>query len=362
LRTRRRDTGAIEALAVQLPERWGVEILDVRPRPEAGDHRAQDRHHRIWDAFIASIVVRDRSAFTDRTAELINNALRRRRSSMIDALISVAPDPTHPFNAERQHRFLSNIPMAVRDASWGIPQYDDFGDPTTALDRLIRWAARGPYPSYPPDVIALAALTLSWVLGSSNRFARDYTTKAIASLYIGRVRELTTLIERFADVDDPYIKQRLAAAALGAVTRTGALNLGPDDVKAVVLCLTERLIEADGQLPDILLRDHVKTLAEWSRRRRLISAPLAKRAGNPPAAKPPKTPRTKSYLESKYERAEPRDDGYGSLLFSALFKESDWSRYVVSRQVEEFLPTRLGDPVPEPKREPEPEIDPRGWS
>ena len=70
---------------------------------------------------------------------------------------------------------------------------------TTALDRLIRWAARGPYPSYPPDVIGLAALTLSWVLGSSNRFARDYTTKAIASLYIGQIRDLTTLIERRAN-------------------------------------------------------------------------------------------------------------------------------------------------------------------
>jgi hypothetical protein len=112
-----RAAGAIEALAVELPERWGVEILDAHPGPEAGDYRAQHRQDRIWDAFIASIVVRDRSAFTDRTAELINDALSRRPSWILDALISVAPDPTHPFSAERQHRFLSKIPMAADEVA-----------------------------------------------------------------------------------------------------------------------------------------------------------------------------------------------------------------------------------------------------
>ena len=354
--------GLVEALAVQLPERWGVELPDLFAEPRDDDHRSRWRVDHALSAFVQSTVLRNRSAFSDRTHELINEALNREAEDMADALITVAPDPEHPYNGARLHRFLSAIPMPQRDAYWTLMQYYAFGEPSRSLDRLIRWAARGPYPDYPAEVISLACVPLVWHLASPNRFGRDYTTKALASLLIDRPDVCVRLVDAFQNIDDGYVVQRLAAAILGAVTHSRR-SLELDESKTLVTALVSCLIENDNRAPDVLTRDYIASLARWLRRRRLISAQLSKRASPPYKSKRPKTPRTKAHLESTYSRGEEREDGYGSLAFSALWKESDWSRYVVSGRLDDFLPTKLGDPVP-PRWTPraaERRVDKRAW-
>jgi hypothetical protein len=110
--------------------------------------------------------------------------------------------------------------------------------------------------------------------------------------------------------------------------------------------LVKTFIESGDAPPDVLLRDLIATLGLWLRARKLIGPELAKRACEPRRVAAPRTPRRKEYLESTYERAEERHEGYGSLLFSALFDGSDWSRYVVSGRVDDFLPVKIGDPSP----------------
>jgi hypothetical protein len=353
--------GLIEALAIQLPERWGVELPDLLPTPEKDDHDAWWRLSQAWSAFIASIVLRDREAFGDRTNELINEALNRRPSDTADALISVAPDPDHPYNGARLHTFLSSIPMPSRDAYWTEMQYRAFGDPSRALDRLIRWAARGPYPEYPADVIQLACVPLVWHFASPNRFGRDYATKAVATILINRPDVCLRLVNAFGSTDDPYVVQRLSAAILGAVTR-GEVVLEKKDARDLLETVISTLVESEKRLPDILTRDYVASLARWLRRRGLISSQLLRRVSPPYASKPPKMPRTEAYLEAAYPRSDKRHEGYGSLLYSALSPHSDWSRYEVSGRVDDFLPVRIGQPIPpaEPA-EPESRVDQRAW-
>jgi hypothetical protein len=353
--------GLIEALAIQLPERWGIELLDLFLSPDEGEHEALWLWAHAWDAFTSSIVLRDRQAFGDRAHELVNDGLRIRPRETADALISVAPDPEHPYNGARLHRFLSGVPLADRDAYWTEMHYHALGDPSQALDRLIRWAARGPYPEYPSQVIELACVPLVWQLASPNRFGRDYTTKALATVLIDRPDVCLKLVNAFGDVDDPYVVQRLAAAILGAVTR-GRVALEKNEARDLVEALASKLIENDLQLPDILTRDYVASLARWLRRRGLISPRLLRRASPPYASKPPKVPRSKAHLEASYPSSDKREEGYGSLLYSALSAHSDWSRYVVSGRVDNFLPVRLGEPIPptEP-REPDFRVDQRAW-
>ena len=354
--------GLIEALAVQLPERWRIELPDLFPAPPENDHRGWWRVSHAWSAFVASVVLRNRAAFSDRTHDLINEGLNRMADEMVDALISVAPDPEHPYNGERLHAFLSGIPMPRRDAYWTRMQYYAFGDPSRALDRLIRWAARGPYRDYPGEVIALACVPLVWQLASPNRFGRDYTTKALASVLVDRPDVSLKLVKAFSDVDDPYVVQRLAGAILGAVARSRR-RLELAEARMLVNALVSSLLESERRPPDVLTRDYVASLARLLRRRGLISAQLVKRASPPYESKPPKVPRTRQHLESTYPRADNRDEGYGELLFSALWKESDWPRYVVSGRVDDFLPVKLGQPIPPPPRPPseEPRVDQRAW-
>ncbi len=73
-------------------------------------------------------------------------------------------------------------------------------------------------------------------------------------------------------------------------------------------------------------------------------------------------PRKEAYLEATYPRSENRGEGYSSLLYSALSTHRDWSRYVVSGRVDDFLPVKLGEPIPPPAPlSDESRVDKRAW-
>lgn len=340
--------GLLEAMAIQLPERWGIEIADVLDF-ELGDRAEYHSSSRIFRAFLTSLTMRRRDAFDPRAEELVNIGLRWFADATADALISVAADPDHPFNALRVHSWLRAQPMPERDAYWTKLTYRSFGYADQALDRLIRWAARGPYEWCEDEVVELAAVMIVWTFASPNRFTRDYATKALASLLIDRPKVQLSLIDRFAGVDDPYVIQRLCAALLGAVTRAG--DPGPDRAGASALleALLDTFVDAKGVIPDVETRDHVATLARWWRHSKLIPPRLLARATPPYGSRPPKVPRKKAYLEEAYPRGEDFADGYGLLLSSALSEHSDWSRYVVDGVREKFSRRRLGDPPPPPE-------------
>jgi hypothetical protein len=338
--------GLIEAFAVQLPERWEIEIADVLSfEPSDSDFRVRHRSRRVFEAFLSSVTLRDRGAFNSRTDALVNEGLRYFPEATIETLFSVAPDPDHPFNALRVHKFLSERSMPERDSSWTLLTYDSFGNADSALDRLIRWAAQGPYPWCGDKVIELAAIAITWTFASPNRFARDYATKALASLLIDRPDVHMKLIDRFAGIDDPYVTQRLAGALLGAITRAWPVRYDRKQASALLDALLSSLIEPEGIIPDLETRDYIASLARWLRRRKLIAPKLLGRATPPYGSRPPKIPRRAKYLEERYARGEDFFDGYGTLLSSALSSHSDWSRYVVSGVVDDFLSTRLDEPV-----------------
>lgn len=190
-------------------------------------------------------------------------------------------------------------------------------------------------------------------------------TKALASLLIDRPEVQRSLIDRFADIDDPYVIQRLCASLLGAVTRAGTPGSDRAGASALLEALLNTFVDAKGAIPDVETRDHIATLARWWRRSKLIPPRLLARATPPYGSRPPKMPRKKAYLEEAYPRGEDHNDGYGLLLSSALYEHSDWSRYVVDGVSGKFSRRRLGDP-PAPPELPKPEepafrVDRRAW-
>lgn len=64
-------------------------------------------------------------------------------------------------------------------------------------------------------VAHLSAIILGWMLTASNRFVRDRATNGLISLLSHRLDAVRTLVERFRDVDDPYVCERIYAVAYG---------------------------------------------------------------------------------------------------------------------------------------------------
>ena len=324
-----------EALAVLVPEQFGVELLD------AARWRLDSRTRRWWEsAFVQSISTRRAAAVTASTRALLSRVSRnsrRMRDLVLDALLTVAPLPEHPLN-ETLHRNLKNWSMPVRDVVWSMPTYYAF-DNGGPLDRLIRWAARGPYPDCPDPLIEAAAVPIVWTFTSPNRRMRDYATKALVQLLSGSLEALPPLIRRFEGVDDPYVIERLAIVSHGAVLRGGSKA---ESAAVAVANDLRRIAFSATQVPNIITRDAVRGVHEWCAKHGLIDDRKYAATLPPYGADPPAKPRTKSQLDraygsGKYRRADVKWPY--SEVFMSIFMLGDFGRYVIESTLRHFSNT-----------------------
>jgi hypothetical protein len=110
--------------------------------------------------------------------------------------------------------------MPNRDARWSIFLFQEYGE-GRSVDRLIEWALSEQCCSGLDDQTAsLAAIPLTWFFSTSNRFLRDRVTKSVVSLLEGRLAVACKLLRQFKEVDDPYVLERLYAAAFGTALRS----------------------------------------------------------------------------------------------------------------------------------------------
>lgn len=329
--------GVVRALSVLVPERLGVELLDL-----PSDELTAAQVRRREEALLKSIVARRDDAVSARTVELFSDIAfgsRAHYNEALRTLLTVAPRRGHQLNAEFLHGYLFRQSMAERDASWGKASYYWF-DEQEPLDRLIRWLQRGPSSDFPDADLELGLVPVVWALTSPNRYLRDYVTKVLAGCLSSRLPVLVNLIERFRSVNDPYVLQRLGVAAHGAVIQGGTHN--PTTALSVARLLTAIIIDPDTT-PNVVLRDAARGCMEWSHRAGLIDAEEYAGACPPYASDPPSEPRSLEELEATYGRNED-DPGYAAILFS-IFHMGDFGRYVIGSKLRNFSGYRFSETV-----------------
>ncbi len=244
--------GLIEALCIQVPERTGKELVRLAP--------AILNRPNIANAFLQSIIWRKHDAFSDDTHTVLNDFLQRENiwEELLDTVVSLSTVPGHPFNAESLNRRLRQDSMPDRD-SWWSTYLHRVWDAQSPVDRLIDWASHssGDF-DVEDEVVDLAATTLAWMLTTPNRFLRDRATKALVVLCTGRFESVGRLVNRFADVDDPYVSERVYAVAYGIATRSH----DADAVGKLALVVYERVFASESPTPHILLRDYARGVVE----------------------------------------------------------------------------------------------------
>ncbi|MEL7937749.1 hypothetical protein [Pseudomonas delhiensis] len=201
--------GLVEALAVQIPEHFDLELFDVLP----DDALENDTH---CDAFRTSLAWRAPQAFTSRTAEWVQKLCDSTGQSPYGLLLLVSTEPGNPYNADSLHDELWPLPMPQRDATWSVFLAEDDLSDGGAVESLIDWAWHVDTDEVDKERRRLAVLTLTWCLSTSNRAVRDRATKAIANLLSSNLGDGADLICKFANVNDAYIAERLLAACYGA--------------------------------------------------------------------------------------------------------------------------------------------------
>jgi len=133
---------------------------------------------------------------------------------IISALACV---PNHPLNAEWLHPLLWRMSVPDHDDAWSRKLIWVYTDNVNPVSRTIDWAWAN--PNAPEDVARLASVYLAWLFTSPNRRLRDTATKALVSVTTHHPQILAELVSRFAKVNDPYVIDRVVAAAYGHVLR-----------------------------------------------------------------------------------------------------------------------------------------------
>ena len=245
--------GLLEALCIQIPEKIRQELSSVAP---ACSNRAE-----FGDAFRQSLIWRSHTAFSKDTEQVLNKLLFRSRDDLhatLDALLTVATLPEHSLNARFLDQLFRKGTMPDRDAWWSVYLHHAYSKPGP-INTLVDWASSmNPRTMVDDEAIDLCAIVLSWMFSTSNRFLRDRATMALVSLLTGRLAATVRLVGRFADVDDPYVTERIYAVAYGVAMRSH----NPVEVGTLAMCVYEKVFASQSPPPHILLRDYGRGVVE----------------------------------------------------------------------------------------------------
>lgn len=244
--------GVLEAMCIHVPERTSRELIFLAP--------SIVKRWDIGEAFRQSIVWRAPGAFSPETVEAINKLTTsvQDRSETLDALLTVATIPDHPLNANFLDGRLRKDSMPDRDAWWSTYLHSAWGS-QGAVDRLVDWAfSVQPEAAFDAEAVDLCAIALSWMLSTPNRFLRDHATQALVNLLTGRLEAVVRLVERFCDVDDPYILERVYAIAYGTSMRSN----DTEQVGALACSVYARVFAHGSPPAHILLRDYARGVVE----------------------------------------------------------------------------------------------------
>ena len=245
--------GILEAMCVQVPELTGQELVRLAPS-------LLDDTWRIEDAFLQSIIWRKPDAFSDDTRKVLNELLVEGAiHDVFDTLLTVATIPRHCFNADALDRTLQGCAMPDRDAWWSGYLHSAWQNDRGPVHRLIDWASGiSADDKIEDEVVDLSATALAWIFSTPNRFLRDKATKALVALLTGRLNATVRILNRFDDVDDPYVRERVYAAAYGVAMR----SQDAPEVANLGTTVYENIFASGNPPAQILLRDYARGVIE----------------------------------------------------------------------------------------------------
>ena len=307
--------GLIEMLSILIPEKCGRELRELIPQSACGPV--------VEEAFVASLIWRKSDSFGQGCLELVYKCLESNQSmsATLCALLRVATRPNHPLNADFLHALLFKQPLALRDAFWSTFLHYEYGE-QSVIDSFLDWAWRTSSTRDTDDETArLASTSLSWFFTSSNRFLRDRATKALVCLLQHKLYVYERLIDDFLDVNDPYVLERILAAAFGSAAR----GIDNDQLGKLAALVYNRVFEAGTPPVHILTREYAKAIIELAHHRGCELRLNEEKIRPPYDSAPPQDPPSEEELIRKYDLSS----GYVHILRSVLNNMEDFSNYVI---------------------------------
>ena len=319
--------GLIDALSIQLPERFKKELAEVYPeifRSEIGRH-----------SFLESLMWRNPGSIGEAASSLIAECLESKldTDTVFRVLLTVSTNPKHPHNAVYLHSLLWNLEMGERDSLWSTFLHYNYSRPSPSIVRqYIEWASNPELSTLPEASAYLASLVLTWYLSSSNRSLRDRSTKALVSLWSRQIEIVVKVLQEFNGCNDPYVAERLYCAAYGYSMRTGEIK----QLKKLAEYTYTVIFQDGSPPPNILLRDYARRIIEYALHKG-INLKIKSNKLCPPY--------TSDWIEvfpsesdiDRLEKVHSTTQSKGALqIFNSLSGYGDFFRYVIGGNSDDF--------------------------
>ena len=243
--------GMIDALSIQIPEKFDKELIEVVPNAATAALR---------ESFLASLAWRSPTSVGAHAVATMDECVGRGHvpDGAFRSLLAVSATPGHPLNAEYLDDRLKRLTMAERDSTWSRFLDSDYYEDDSAVRRLIAWARDSDKTEARREMIELAGVALAWFLTCHNRLIRDGATKALVSLLSGHTDDMIRILARFAECNDPYVTERLYCAAYGCAMCARS----PGNLEKLARHAYRAVFEGGDPPADIMLREYARLVID----------------------------------------------------------------------------------------------------
>lgn len=200
-----------EQLVLLWPEKYHDELFD---------HRGDFASHAFWrDAFLRAMRVSSPLTWGNSSTRWLRHSLKLENSvARANWIASYLCRVGHASLVDCVHSFLTEQPLAVRDAEWTIWVNRWFGE--SSATSLVSWPLEHERVRL-SESQALAHLTsLAWLTVTTHRGLRAGATKAMVAVLDGCLGASISLLRRFSAVNDAYVLQAVSLAVYGACLRS----------------------------------------------------------------------------------------------------------------------------------------------
>jgi len=252
--------GILEALAIMLPERHGVELFECCD---------EEMYGKIIYCFIESIPWRRTENLSEETRLFVEEYILKDQSASVrffSRLIDVSFWAGNGLNALYLHELLLEMDPQARDAVWSWTMLRN-----ERIESIIDWVWRNA-AAIPHESLELAEILLAWCTAVPSRRIRDMATKALSCCLAVDPSCAMKLMRAFSSCDDDYVIERVIAAIYGAVSNSET-NESWVDAAYAAYDFTYGGIET---YPNIMIRNYTDCLVCY-----LVSIGAVDKAGFP---------------------------------------------------------------------------------
>ena len=215
----------------------------------------------LEDSFLETLQYR--TTLTDSGNEMLERIKQDKDyGALFDAISKCATNSQISFNAGVLDEMMHDMPMMERDALWTV-RISEWSELRDRLMDYARWALEVHHDTLDAleeKVAELLGETLLWSLCSTQGKLRDTATKGLVNLLMNRQELLLTLLEKYHNVSDLYITERLWGVAFGCCTQNGEKGY----VERVAALAREYVFEKEKVVEHILITDYARLIIEYA--------------------------------------------------------------------------------------------------